>query len=241
MSCTSCQTNNHTQATTEGLCSCACGCEEAICPSPQPCTEITDSKCIIYTDEPLQCGADVLVETNTSLSLAIKAIVDYFCKFLVKKTFENTLPGSVTATTDESVLSSMFIPANSLEKNDVMRYEMMFSKESTVNGSVGLKAYINSTPDLLGSPIPFANFGNYGVTFNANASGTGTRGLVVLDIATDTKFMPIGLVNYTDSWSIASPIAATSIDWASNQYIVLTCTPNDIADTVTHIYSKFTK
>jgi len=241
MSCTSCQNNNHTQVTTEGLCSCACGCEEAICPSPQPCTEITDSKCIIYTDEPLQCGADVLVETNTSLSLAIKAIVDYFCKFLSKKTFENTLPGSVTATTDESVLSSMFIPANSLEKNDIMRYEMMFSKESTVNGSIELKAYINSTPDLLGSPIPFANFGNYGVSFNANASGTGTRGLVVLDIATDTKFMPIGLVNYTDSWSVASSIAATPIDWASNQYIVLTCTPNDVADTVTHIYSKFTK
>ncbi len=195
MSCTSCQNNNHTQVTTEGLCSCACGCEEAICPTPQPCTEITDSKCIIYTDDPVQCGTDVLVETNTSLSLAIKAIVDYFCKFLSKKTFENTLPGSVTATTDESVLSSMFIPANSLEKNDIMRYEMMFSKESTINGSVEIKAYINSTPDLLGSPIPFANFGNYGVGFNPNASGVGTRGLVVLNTATDTKFIPAGLIN----------------------------------------------
>jgi hypothetical protein len=135
----------------------------------------------------------------------------------------------------------MFIPANSLEKDDIMRYEMMFSKESTVNGVVAIKAYINSTPDITGSPIPFADFGNYGVSFNPNASGTGTRGLVVLDTATDTKFMPSTLVSYTDSWSIASPIAATAIDWTVNQYIVLTCTPNDIADTVTHIYSKFTK
>jgi hypothetical protein len=241
MSCTSCQNNNHTQVTTEGLCSCACGCEEAICPSPQPCTEITDSKCIIYTDEPLQCGQDTIVQTNTSLSLVIKAVVDYVCKWIGNKKFENTLPGSVTGTTDESVLSSMFIPANSLEKDDIMRYEMMFSKESTVNGVVAIKAYINSTPDITGSPIPFADFGNYGVSFNPNASGTGTRGLVVLDTATDTKFMPSTLVSYTDSWSIASPIAATAIDWTVNQYIVLTCTPNDIADTVTHIYSKFTK
>lgn len=241
MSCSSCQNNNHAQTTSEGLCSCACGCEEAVCPTPQPCTEITDSKCIIYTDEPLQCGQETIIQTNTSLSLVIKAIVDYVCKWVSNKRFENTLPGSVTGTTDESVLSSMFIPANSLEKNDIMRYEMMFSKESTVNGVVGLSAYINTTPDIAGSPIPFAVFGDYGVSFNANASGIGTRGLAVLDIATDTKFIPTGLVGSSDYTSLASPIAATAIDWTVNQYIVLTCTPNDVADTVTHIYSKFAK
>ena len=241
MSCSSCQNNNHTQATTEGLCSCACGCEEAICPSPQPCTEITDSKCIVYTDDALKCGQDTIVETNSTLSIAVKAIVDYVCKWVTNKRFENTLPGSVTGTTDESVLSSMFIPANSLEKNDIMRYEMLMSKESTVNGQVSLNAYINSTPDITGSPVLFADFGSYGAPLATNASGAGTRGLVVLDVATDTKFVSTALSGESDYNTIGTEVVASTIDWTVNQYIVLTCTPNDIADTVTHIYSKFTK
>ena len=53
--------------------------------------------------------------------------------------------------------------------------------------------------------------------------------------------MPVSLIGSSDYVGLASPIAATAIDWTVNQYIVLTCTPNDIADTVTHIYSKFTK
>tara|TARA_R100000654_G_C2640445_1_gene121589 strand:- start:25 stop:747 length:723 start_codon:yes stop_codon:yes gene_type:complete len=240
MSCSSCESTK-TTTTTPTTTTAACGCEEVECPTPQPCTEITDSECIIYTGEELQCGQDSVVPTNTSLSLALKAIVDYVCKWIGNKRFENTLPGSVTGTTNESILSSMFIPANSLEKNDIMRYEMMFSKESTVNGSVAIKAYINSTPDITGSPILFANFGNYGVSFNPNASGVGTKGLVVLDTTTDTKFISASLINYSDYWSIADPVVATAVDWTANQYIVLTCTPNNIADTVTHIYSKLTK
>ena len=138
MSCTSCQNNNHTQVTTEGLCSCACGCEEAICPSPQPCTEITDSKCIIYTDDALKCGQDTVVETNTSLSLVIKAVIDYVCKWVGNKRFENTTLDQVTGTTSETVLSTILVQANSLEKDDIMRYEMMVSKEG-VNGVVTMQ------------------------------------------------------------------------------------------------------
>jgi len=240
MSCSSCQNNNHTEATTEGLCSCACGCEEAVCPSPQPCTEITDSKCIIYTDDALKCGQDTVVETNTSLSLVIKAVIDYVCKWVGNKRFENTTLDQVTGTTSETVLSTILVQANSLEKDDIMRYEMMVSKGG-VNGVVTMQAYINTTADIIGSPVPFAAFGDYGVSFNPDASGVGTRGLAVLDIATDTRFVPIGLVGTSDYAGIGSPISATAIDWTVNQYIVLTCIPNDVADTVTHIYSKLTK
>ena len=242
MSCTSCQSNNHTTNTTTNYCSCACGCEEPVCATPQPCTEITDSKCIIYTDSPITCGGDTVVETNTSLSLVVKAIIDYVCKWVVKKTFTNTLPGSVTGVAVETLLSSMFIPADSLEKGDILRYEMMFSKTSSVNGTVKLDAYINPTSDLLGTPVKLANFGNYGVSFNTDASGVGTRGLTVLNTTTDTKFVPSTLVAFSDySSSVSNLIAASAIDWTVNQYIVLTCTPSDIADTVTHVYSKLSK
>lgn len=85
MGCSSCQQNNHvvptntTTTTSTTLCDCACGCSEPVCPTPQPCTEITDSKCIIYTDPVIKCGNDTIVTTNASVSTAMNQIVNYFC------------------------------------------------------------------------------------------------------------------------------------------------------------------
>jgi hypothetical protein len=84
MACSSCQQNNHvvptvTSTTNHSTCECACGCSEPACPTPQPCTEITDSKCIIYTDAPIKCGNDVVVTTNASVSTALNQITNFFC------------------------------------------------------------------------------------------------------------------------------------------------------------------
>ena len=86
MGCSSCQQNNHIvpsthvhNSTAQVNCECACGCEEPVCPTPQPCTEITDSKCIIYTDAAIQCGNDTVVTQNASVSTALNQIVAYFC------------------------------------------------------------------------------------------------------------------------------------------------------------------
>lgn len=86
MGCSSCQQNNHVvptthvhNSTTQSHCECACGCDEPVCPTPQPCTEITDSKCIIYTDLAITCGSDTIVTTNASVSTALNQIVTYFC------------------------------------------------------------------------------------------------------------------------------------------------------------------
>ena len=84
MGCSSCQQNNHVVPTTQTVntttnCNCACGCSEPVCPTPQPCTEITDSKCIIYTDAAIKCGNDTVVTTNASISTALNQIVDYLC------------------------------------------------------------------------------------------------------------------------------------------------------------------
>lgn len=86
MGCSSCQQNNHVvptthvhNSTTQTHCECACGCDEPVCPTPQPCTEITDSKCIIYTDVAIKCGNSTVVEQDTSVSIALNQIVNYFC------------------------------------------------------------------------------------------------------------------------------------------------------------------
>jgi hypothetical protein len=90
MGCSSCQQNNHVVPTThvhnttsQTYCECACGCEEPVCPTPQPCTEITDSKCIIYTDAPIKCGNTTIVTTNASVSTALNQITTFFCNNLI--------------------------------------------------------------------------------------------------------------------------------------------------------------
>lgn len=85
MGCSSCQQNNHIVPTTsvDSLCECACGCAEPVCPTPQPCTEITDAKCIIYTNAEIKCGTDVVVTLNSTLATALNQIVNYFCQQFV--------------------------------------------------------------------------------------------------------------------------------------------------------------
>ena len=86
MGCASCQQNNHVVPTThvhnqssQTHCECACGCDEPVCSTPQPCTEITDSKCITYTDRAIKCGNDTVVSQGSSVSIALNQIVNYFC------------------------------------------------------------------------------------------------------------------------------------------------------------------
>lgn len=49
------------------------------CLTPEPCSEVLDAQCIVYTGPDLQCGLDDVVLTNTSLNLALEDIISYFC------------------------------------------------------------------------------------------------------------------------------------------------------------------
>jgi hypothetical protein len=68
-----------------------CGCEDSFmvspapcptpigCPTPQPCSEVFDAQCVVYTGEPIVCNNIIVVPTNTNMADALKAIVNYFC------------------------------------------------------------------------------------------------------------------------------------------------------------------
>jgi hypothetical protein len=76
-----------------------CGCESSLT-TPQPCvnifdcpndncSETFDSKCILYTDDPIECGTDEVVSQGDTVEEALGKIVTYFC---------NNLPSSGTVT-----------------------------------------------------------------------------------------------------------------------------------------------
>ncbi len=78
--CVSCGCNNQT-----------CGCNNSYlttpppcptptdCPDRQPCSEVFDAECIVYTGPDLECGNDTVIAQNTAVSLALEDIVGYFC------------------------------------------------------------------------------------------------------------------------------------------------------------------
>jgi len=67
-----------------------CGCQEAFpslppcptpaaCPNPQPCSEVFDAQCIVFTLPDVLCGEDIVVAQDSSVAEALDGIVTYFC------------------------------------------------------------------------------------------------------------------------------------------------------------------
>jgi len=49
------------------------------CPTPEPCSEVINAECIVYTGLDIECDDDIVVETDTTLADALVDIVTYFC------------------------------------------------------------------------------------------------------------------------------------------------------------------
>ena len=49
------------------------------CPTPQPCSEVFDAQCVVYTGANIECDEDIVVTTNDTVAEALENIVDYFC------------------------------------------------------------------------------------------------------------------------------------------------------------------
>ena len=69
-----------------------CGCEDKAltspapcptpvgCPTPEPCSEVFDAQCVVYTGAEIKCdNRNIIVATNDNVAEALQNIVDYFC------------------------------------------------------------------------------------------------------------------------------------------------------------------
>ena len=80
-----------TNCTNCGCSKISCGCGDtfltspapcptpADCPQAQPCAEVFDAQCVVYTGLDIECGDDVVIFNNDSVADALNNIVDYFC------------------------------------------------------------------------------------------------------------------------------------------------------------------
>jgi hypothetical protein len=70
----------------------SCGCKDTYlttpppcptpvdCPEAQPCSEVFDAQCIIYTGENILCEEDIVVTQNNTVAQGLVSIVNYFCE-----------------------------------------------------------------------------------------------------------------------------------------------------------------
>jgi len=78
-------------ATTNNKCK-NCGCDDSFmpspapcptpigCPNPEPCSEVLDAQCVVYTGAEIKCdNRNTIVATNDNVAEALQNIVDYFC------------------------------------------------------------------------------------------------------------------------------------------------------------------
>lgn len=78
-------------ATTINKCK-KCGCEDTFlvspapcptpigCPDSQPCSEVFDAQCVVYTSDSIVCNSTEVLSTNTTVSDALQNIVNYYCQ-----------------------------------------------------------------------------------------------------------------------------------------------------------------
>lgn len=75
-------------------CGCAnqsCGCKDSYlttpppcptpddCPEAQPCSEVFDAQCIVYTGDDIVCDETTVVAQNTNVADALNQVVEYVC------------------------------------------------------------------------------------------------------------------------------------------------------------------
>ena len=94
-----------------------CGCGPAIpepcitpppvCLDPQPCTEIINAECVIYTGPAITCNFSPVIPANSSIAEALESIVEYLCFgrcCVIPLTPTIDLPDHIVLCTDETAV-----------------------------------------------------------------------------------------------------------------------------------------
>ena len=121
---------------------------------------------------------------------------------------------------------TQLIPANTFAAGDVIRVIYRTRKTGT-NGNQVLRIYVNSTPDLVGSPIQFAAYNNPN---NTNAYNQITRVLAIKTSTNNTEVAAIA-INQAQDFGQFSSITTCAINWTLARYIVFAIQSTSATDT----------
>jgi hypothetical protein len=144
-----------------------------------------------------------------------------------RKTLQSTGLGTgVTGTTANTFCKAMLVPANTFLVGDVPMLTTRIIKTNTV-GTITARVYVNTTPDIAGSPILLA-------TTPAQVSGTRTFATmrnIAIESATESIVTSATTANSIEEAVTAAAETTMNIDWTIAQYIVVSIQLGSGSDT----------
>lgn len=128
--------------------------------------------------------------------------------------------------TSEAVLATILIPADTYIADDMFILDVINGKIGNTTGNCFVKCYINTSPNLVGSPQMIAQ-----QQFNAThkSGGTGRKMLVRGGSLINAFTASNTFENYYQR-TINSPNLISSLDFTTDQYLVITGVSGDAAD-----------
>jgi hypothetical protein len=129
------------------------------------------------------------------------------------------ITGPLGGSSVETILNSIFIPANTFSVGDILTLEHYINKTGTA-GTTTWRHYYNTSNSLSGA-IQISIRGEGA----ANRYLPGMRRLVVRSTTNNTYVMNSAAGFYTDGQSNISSVSSTlSLNWTVDSYIILTAT-----------------
>jgi hypothetical protein len=152
------------------------------------------------------------IKTINSTSLLGSGNISILVPTIYKSTTDSASFSSIINT----IVYTQLIPANTFTVGDIIRLSYRTRKTGTL-GNQGLRIYVNSTADLVGSPILVSV---WITSISSNLLNQMLRHWVIKNATTNTE--TLSALNTSTVSDIASitGIVANAIDWTANRYII---------------------
>ena len=138
----------------------------------------------------------------------------------------------VSGTTSNSVTYTQLISGGTMGNGSLIRVN--YRSRTTINTQTVMRIYINTTPDLSGSPILVGTTNNSAaISFRVNSM---LRTLVVKDASNNTETYLSAGIAATDLF-VYNSVSTLNINWANDQYFVFALqNPSSITQVATGSY-----
>ena len=193
-----------------------CITDTPICPDPEPCSEITDANCLIYTGPDILCDGNIIIESNDSISSAFVALAALACT-TSSGTINQLIAGPGIILSPNGTAQSITI---SRDCCDVYFADILGDAYSNLNlaGHLNLKQNIlTAGPGIsivVGPPgtTTISAVGGLGTVTNVSTVFTQVGSSPSLSVANPTS-TPIITLNLPLASGLASSGLLSSADW----------------------------
>jgi len=145
--------------------------------------------------------------------------------------FKNISPVTVSASTANTILQSIFIPANTFKAGDLIEASYRGKKVGT-NNTAPFRLYANTALSLIGpTVISVTNFNPATNVYNSVF-----RTLQVVTSNNNTEVFGSATLANTDFANSTAPVTNLSLDWTTDQYLFTASQPVSSLDSVTSTY-----